>query len=205
MSIRVLVADDQPLVRSGFRMVLDERPDLELVGEASDGREALRLSRELDPVLWFNLVRDESDLAYAMAQLTHDYRDLHDSLGGDPVEVALADPRRQERIKQEALDVMWDADLLRQRSRRLLARACWLYSKGSAFVTQKPAGLYFNFRSRMQSYHSAATALIQDSFLFGYPNNASLINATQLVGIQMTLSGGTNFYAGSAITVEWGY
>ena len=47
--IRVLVVDDQPLVRSGFRMVLEERADLELVGEAADGVEALELARELDP------------------------------------------------------------------------------------------------------------------------------------------------------------
>jgi DNA-binding NarL/FixJ family response regulator len=47
--IRVLVADDQPLVRSGFRMVLEERPDLELAGEASDGAQAIDLARELDP------------------------------------------------------------------------------------------------------------------------------------------------------------
>jgi DNA-binding NarL/FixJ family response regulator len=45
----VLVADDQPLVRSGFRMVLEERPDLELVGEATDGEQAIALARELDP------------------------------------------------------------------------------------------------------------------------------------------------------------
>ena len=49
MSIRVLVADDQPLVRSGFRMILEERSDLELVGEAGDGAEAIALARELDP------------------------------------------------------------------------------------------------------------------------------------------------------------
>jgi DNA-binding NarL/FixJ family response regulator len=49
MSIRVLVVDDQPLVRSGFRMILDERADMELVGEADDGDEAIRLAAELDP------------------------------------------------------------------------------------------------------------------------------------------------------------
>ena len=49
MTLRVLIADDQPLVRGGFRMVIDERDDRELVGEAADGEQALRLARELEP------------------------------------------------------------------------------------------------------------------------------------------------------------
>jgi DNA-binding NarL/FixJ family response regulator len=49
VSIRVLVADDQPLVRSGFRMIIEERPDLELVGEAEDGQQAIALASQLDP------------------------------------------------------------------------------------------------------------------------------------------------------------
>jgi DNA-binding NarL/FixJ family response regulator len=49
MTVKVLVADDQPLIRNGFRMVIDERPDLELVGEATDGEQAVELARDLDP------------------------------------------------------------------------------------------------------------------------------------------------------------
>ena len=49
MTIRVLVADDQALVRSGFRMILEAREDLEVVGEAENGAEAVELARRLDP------------------------------------------------------------------------------------------------------------------------------------------------------------
>jgi DNA-binding NarL/FixJ family response regulator len=42
--IRVLIADDQPLMRTGFRMILDAEPDLAVVGEAADGAEAVRLA-----------------------------------------------------------------------------------------------------------------------------------------------------------------
>ena len=45
MTIRVLLADDQVLIRSGFRALVDSAPDLEVVGEASDGAEALALAR----------------------------------------------------------------------------------------------------------------------------------------------------------------
>ena len=47
--IRVLLADDQALVRAGFRALLDAEPDIEVVGEASDGREAIELTRVLVP------------------------------------------------------------------------------------------------------------------------------------------------------------
>jgi DNA-binding NarL/FixJ family response regulator len=47
--IRVLLADDQALVRAGFRALLDAEPDIEVVGEASDGREAIELTRALVP------------------------------------------------------------------------------------------------------------------------------------------------------------
>ena len=49
MPIRVLIADDQALVRSGFRLIVETRPDLEVVGEAEDGGEAVRLTLELEP------------------------------------------------------------------------------------------------------------------------------------------------------------
>ncbi len=47
--IRVLIADDQALVRSGFRMILDARADIEVVGEAGDGEEATALVARLHP------------------------------------------------------------------------------------------------------------------------------------------------------------
>jgi DNA-binding NarL/FixJ family response regulator len=47
MSIRVVIVDDQPLVRAGFRMILSSQPDIDVVGEAQDGSQALRVVRQL--------------------------------------------------------------------------------------------------------------------------------------------------------------
>jgi DNA-binding NarL/FixJ family response regulator len=47
--IKILLADDQPLVRTGFRMILDAEPDMEVIAEAGDGADAVRQARQLRP------------------------------------------------------------------------------------------------------------------------------------------------------------
>jgi DNA-binding NarL/FixJ family response regulator len=49
MSVRVLIADDQALVRAGFKMILEAEPDIEVVGEAEDGVEAVDMIKRLRP------------------------------------------------------------------------------------------------------------------------------------------------------------
>ena len=49
MNVRVLVADDQELVRTGLAMILDAQPGIEVVGQAADGRQAVEMARQLRP------------------------------------------------------------------------------------------------------------------------------------------------------------
>ena len=49
MSIRVLIVDDQALVRAGFKMILESEPEIEIIGEAEDGLQAVEAARELRP------------------------------------------------------------------------------------------------------------------------------------------------------------
>ncbi len=70
MTFRVIIADDQDIVRAGLRMILDAQPDIEVVGEAADGRHAVALARELRPdVCMFDIRMPHLDGIEATRQL----------------------------------------------------------------------------------------------------------------------------------------
>ncbi len=70
MSIRVIVADDQDIIRTGLRMILDAQPDIEVIGEAADGRAAVALARDLRPdVCLFDIRMPHMDGIEATRQL----------------------------------------------------------------------------------------------------------------------------------------
>ncbi|MGI8870192.1 MAG: response regulator [Mycobacteriales bacterium] len=69
-AIRVAIADDQGLVRAGFRALLDAEPDVEVVGEAADGAEAARLAIKARPdVILMDIRMPETDGLAATAQI----------------------------------------------------------------------------------------------------------------------------------------
>jgi len=70
MSIRILLADDQPLMRTGLQMILRAEPDIEVVGEAGSGQEAVDITRRLAPdVVLMDIRMPEVDGLEATRQL----------------------------------------------------------------------------------------------------------------------------------------
>ncbi|MEV4537471.1 response regulator transcription factor [Asanoa sp. NPDC049518] len=73
MTIRVLLADDQPLVRAGFAMFINATPDMTIVGEAANGRHAVALARSTRPdVVVMDIQMPELDGLAATAEITAD-------------------------------------------------------------------------------------------------------------------------------------
>ena len=73
MNIRVLLSDDHRIVREGLRTLLDKEPDIEVVGEAEDGRSTIELTKNLRPhVVVMDITMPHLNGIYATRQITEE-------------------------------------------------------------------------------------------------------------------------------------
>lgn len=76
MAIRILIADDHAVVRQGLRLFLSLEPDIEIVGEASDGKQALAMAHQLHPdIVLMDLLMPEMDGLQATAAVRRELPD----------------------------------------------------------------------------------------------------------------------------------
>jgi DNA-binding NarL/FixJ family response regulator len=127
-SIRVLVADDQPIVRSGFQTILDAQPDVTVVGEAADGRQAVDLARELRPDVELMDVRMPHLDGIAATRL------LAGPEVADPVRVLMLTTFDLDEYVYEALRAGASGFLLKDVTRDELVRAVRVVAAGDALL-----------------------------------------------------------------------
>lgn len=128
MTIRVLVADDQELIRTGLRMILDAQPDLEVIGEAADGRQAVVLARRLRPdVCLFDIRMPNMDGVEATRQLAGPEVD-------DPLAIVIITTFDLDEYVYGALKAGARGFLLKDAGPELLVQAIHAAANGDALI-----------------------------------------------------------------------
>ena len=131
MGIRVLVADDQGMVRAGFRMILEAQPDLEVVGEASDGRQAVEAARRLRPDVVL------MDIRMPLMDGIEATRRLAGPGVTDPVQVLVLTTFDLDEYVFEALRAGASGFLLKDLPREELVRAVRVVAGGEALLAPR--------------------------------------------------------------------
>jgi DNA-binding NarL/FixJ family response regulator len=129
VKIRVVIADDQAMVRAGFRMILETEPDIEVVGEAEDGAQALSVVRRLQPeVVLMDIQMPVMDGLEATRQL------LESGNGGQPRILILTTFERDEYIFK-ALRLGASGFLIKNASPEDLISAVRVVAEGNALMS----------------------------------------------------------------------
>lgn len=128
MSIRVLVVDDQALVRGGFRTILDSEPGIEVVGEAADGASAIDAVGELDPdVVCMDVQMPGMDGLTATRRIAAEH-------GERPAVLVLTTFNREDYLFQ-ALEAGASGFLLKNSSPEQLIEAVQVVARGDALLS----------------------------------------------------------------------
>ena len=134
MTIRVIVADDQELVRNGLTMILDAQPGIEVIGEAADGRAAVALARELRPdVCLFDIRMPGTDGIEATRQLAGPDVD-------DPLAVIVITTFDLDEYVHGALKAGARGFLLKDAGPALLIQAIHAAANGDALIAPNVTG-----------------------------------------------------------------
>jgi DNA-binding NarL/FixJ family response regulator len=144
MTIRVLVADDQDIVRSGLTMLLDAQPGIAVVGQARDGREAVRLARQLRPdVCLFDIRMPELDGIEATRQLAGPQV-------ADPLAVVVITTFDLDEYVHGALKAGARGFLLKDAGPALLAQAVHAAANGDALIAPSVTARLLSTFSRVE-------------------------------------------------------
>jgi DNA-binding NarL/FixJ family response regulator len=131
VSVRVVIADDQQLIRTGFRMILAAEPDIEVAGEATTGAEAVALTRELHPdVVLMDIRMPDLDGLEAARRI------LADGVGGDePPRILMLTTFDRDEYVYEALRAGASGFLLKDTPPEQLVDAIRVVAAGEALLS----------------------------------------------------------------------
>jgi DNA-binding NarL/FixJ family response regulator len=152
VAIRVLLVDDQPLLRTGFRMILEVEPDLTVVGEAGDGQQALHQVRALQPdVVLMDIRMPRMDGVEAIRQITGPGRD-------GPAKVLVLTTFDLDEYVVEALRAGASGFLLKDAPAHELVQAIRVVAAGEAMLAPSVTRrLLDKYAGRLPSGEQAAT------------------------------------------------
>jgi DNA-binding NarL/FixJ family response regulator len=155
MTLRVLIADDQALVRTGLRMILEAEPDIEVAGEAADGVEAVKEARRLRPdVVLMDIRMPNMDGVEATRQLARNAAD-------EPAKVLILTTFDLDEYVVEGLRAGASGFLLKDAPAERLVEGIRVVAGGEALlapaVTRR---LLDNFASRLPAWDSASPAAL---------------------------------------------